>query len=101
MIDLALGNTPVITAEKEEPCAVLELFPRTPGIFEGIENRETLESLSSLEYLAVKTKPGQYVGKAADGYKMCAIVILHHTDPEVFARDLQTVNDKIFVTTTS
>lgn len=99
MLELALGNTPAITAEKEEPCAVLELFPRTPGIFEGIENRETLESLSSLEYLAVKAKPGQYVGKAADGYKMCAIVILHHTDPEVFVHDLQTVNKHVYVTT--
>jgi hypothetical protein len=98
-LELALGKTPHVIAKKEEPCAVLELFPHTAGIFRGIQNIETLKSLKSLEYLALKVDEDQYVGKAADGYKMCAIIILHHADSLVFERDLETVNTSVRVLT--
>jgi hypothetical protein len=98
-LSLVMGTTPQITAKKEEPCAVLELFPRTPGVFEGIENIEMLRALKSLTYLSIKTEEGQFVGKAADGYKMCAIIILHYEDTATFNRDLQAVNDTVYVKT--
>jgi biotin carboxylase len=98
-IATSLGDQPDLTALRHDPCAVLELFPKTPGAFNGISNQDKLESLPSLQYLSVKAKPGAHVGKAADGYKMCAVVILHNGDHEQFDRDLAFVNENVYVTT--
>ena len=96
----ALGKSVNIAATKDEPVAVLELFPKTPGVFQGLAQEEKLRQLSSLEYLSLKHKPGEFVGKSADGYKMTAVVILHHADKEQFARDLTFVNEQVSVQTT-
>lgn len=98
-IATALGQQPNIAATKNEPVAVLELFPKTPGIFQEITNEAALRQLASLTYLSIKVAPGTFVGKAADGYKMAAVIILHHTDAAQFNRDLTYVNDNVFVRT--
>lgn len=97
---LALGKPLQLTATKNDPCAVLELFPQTPGTFTGITHRAELQRLPSLNYLSIKAEVGQYAGKAADGYKMCAVIILHHADSQQFERDLGFVNRAVRVTTT-
>lgn len=96
---VAFGQTPQVRAQKNEPCAVLEIFPKNPGLFSGISHEEALQALPSLVYFTVKAKPGQPVGKAADGHKMCAIVILHHANADTFARDLDFVTNKVQVLT--
>lgn len=98
-VETALGRKPDITATKNDPCAVLELFPKTPGVFDGIENLEQLEKLRSLTYLKVRATDEKYIGKAADGYKMAAIIILHHSDKAVFDEDLRFINEHVFVKT--
>lgn len=98
-LDLKLGNKPQITATKEESCAVLELFPKKPGLYKGIRNIEKLDTLPSLDYINVKVEPGQHVGKAGDGHKMCAVVMLHNSDATQFAKDLAFVRDSVFVET--
>ena len=98
-IDVAQGKRPSISAVKNEPCAVLELFPKNPGTFVEIANLEKLKQMPSLQYLSVKAKKGQYAGKAADGYKMCAVVILHHADASIFEQDLNEVAETVFVQT--
>ena len=98
-IDVAQGKRPAISVVKNEPCAVLELFPKNPGMFTEIANLEKLKQMPSLNYLSIKAKEGQYVGKAADGYKMCAVVILHHADTEIFERDLDEIAKTVFVRT--
>lgn len=98
-LDLALGKTPVVKALKHDPVAVLELFPRKPGNFIGIHNEESLRQLSSLVYLSVKPQLNEFVGKAGDGYKMCAVVILHNSDREQFKQDLEFINTSVFVET--
>lgn len=100
-IAIATGRKPQIIANKEQPCAVLELFPKTPGFFQGITNQETLKSLPSLFSLRIKVEPGEFVGKSADGYKMCAILILHHKDQAQFDKDLKFVNEKVAVKTSA
>lgn len=97
--DVALGRTLKIESQSNYPCAVLELFPKTPGIFVGVENLEELEKLESLRYLAMKQPIGTYVGSSSDGYKMCVIVIMHHTDTAVFDRELNWVNKHVQVQT--
>lgn len=98
-IAVSQGKTPVINATKDEPCAVLELFPKHPGIFQEIENLNALEGLASLTYLKVKAKEGDLIGKAADGHKMVVIVILHHSDTTIFNADLAYITNHVKVTT--
>lgn len=98
-IGLAVGKKPNITPTKDEPCAVLELFPENTGEFVGLNYQKELEKLPSLAYLAIKRKPGEFAGKAADGHKMCTIIILHNQDKEQFTRDLDFVNTKVKVLT--
>ena len=94
-----LGQQPEITAKKHEPIAVLELFPMTPGNFAGVAHEEELKALPSLEYLSIKPALGDFIGKSSDGYKMAAVVILHHSDPEQFTKDLDFVNNNVKILT--
>lgn len=96
---LAFGEKPNVEATKNEPCAVLELFPKTPGNFVEIADFEALQALPSLTYVSVKATPGNFVGKSADGYKMCAVVILHHRDTDQFNKDLAFVHSRVHVVT--
>ncbi len=98
-LDLAANKSLNLTAVRSDGCAVLELFPKNPGTFVGLQNKDNLEKLASLQYLNIKAKPGQLVGKAADGHKMCAVIILHHSDYQQFSQDLAYVNDYVSVET--
>lgn len=98
-LDTALGKSVNIKAQKNESVAVMELFPKKAGIFQGINNEDKLRQLESLEYFALKQPVGKHVGKSADGYKMCAIVILHNHDKDQFNQDLNFVNKRVFVET--
>ncbi len=98
-LDNSLGKPIDVRATKNEPCAVLELFPKEPGIFVGIANQEKLEDLDSLAYFALKQPLGKFVGKSSDGYKMCAIIILHNQNQDRFSQDLVFVNSEVFVKT--
>jgi len=96
-IELAVGHTPQITATKDEPCAVLELFPKREGTFVEITQEKALRALPSLSEMNVKVEPGDKVGKSSNGYKMCAVVILHHSDQAQFDRDLAWVRQHVRV----
>jgi hypothetical protein len=98
-IDIATGLSPSITATKNESCAVLELFPRNPGIYRGISHLNELLKLPSLTYHSIKAKNGTHIGKAGDGFKMAAVVILHHKDPKVFEQDLAYINANVAIMT--
>lgn len=100
-IETAQGRAPSLTATKNEPCAVLELFPKTPGIYQTIANLDALRALPSFVSINIKAKEGTFIGKAADGYKMAAVVILHHPSYEQFAADLAFVNQQVRVVTQS
>jgi len=96
---LALGKKPDVTAVRNDPCAVLELFPKTPGIFTGIKNLEMLKMLPSLHYLSIKAEEGEHIGKAADGFKMAAVIILHNNDDTQFQHDLNYISKSVAVET--
>lgn len=100
-VRLALGQAPNITATRSEPFAVLELFPKKPGFFKELAGLKELEKLPSLVYLSVKAKPGDWIGKSSDGYKMSAIIMLHSKSEEQFNKDLGFVNNFVKVETTS
>lgn len=98
-LDIKLGKSPNINVHANNPVAVLELFPKKAGIFSGIDHENEVHKLSSLIYFKTKQKLGDYVGKAGDGYKMCAIIILHNPDPKQFKKDLDFVNNSVRVIT--
>jgi len=98
-IAVALGREPHIQATKNESVAVLELFPKMPGDFVGITHEAELRGLPSFLDVRVKAKPGTFVGKAADGFKMCAIVELHHADPQQIKNDMAYILGHVAVQT--
>lgn len=98
-LGLAFGEMPKIKATKNEPVAVLELFPQQSGEFVGLVAQDELEHLASLEYLAVKAEIGKFIGKSSDGFKAAAIIVLYNADTEIFARDLDFVNKNVRVVT--
>lgn len=100
-IDLALGNTPKIVAERNDSCAVIELFPKNPGEFVGVSEIDQLNELPSLNYLSIKAKPGEFVGKSSDGYKLTAVIILNNKDSNQFAKDLDFIKSKVMVITSA
>ncbi|MBQ6393925.1 ATP-grasp domain-containing protein [Candidatus Saccharibacteria bacterium] len=98
-LKIATGEMPEISAKKNEPVAVLELFPHNPGNFVELSSEAELNELPSLEYLSIKVKPGEYSGKSSDGYKATAIIILHNSDVEQFNKDLEFVKNNVKVIT--
>ncbi len=98
-IALSLNQPLDISPKKNECIGVFELFPKNPGIFECINNEKNLRSLESFNYLSVKAKSGQFVGKSGDGYKMCAVVILKNKYQDKFKKDMEFLNNKVSVKT--
>lgn len=98
-LDLAVGKTTQIQSTKDEPCAVLELFPKKVGNFQGLKNEKKLRALKSLVYLSIKAKPDHIIGKSSDGHKMCAVIILHNSDKKQFDKDLAFVDTEVSVIT--
>lgn len=96
---VAEGRQPQLVATKNEPCAVLELFPKQAGLFKGLVNEHKLRQLSSLVYISIKPSVGDMVGKAAEGHKMCAVIILHNSNAEQFEADLEFVSQSVHVQT--
>lgn len=85
------GRLPAVEDPTDHPCSVLEIFPHEAGEFVELENQQAIEALPSLNYLRVVAKPGAPVGKAKNGYKAAAIVILANRDAAQFARDYSVV----------
>lgn len=98
-LDVALGKPPIVKVTRNDACAVLELFPSIFGTFAGISHQADLSSLTSLYYANIKAKKGMLVGKSADGYKMCAVIILHNKDKAQFETDLKYINQFVAVVT--
>jgi biotin carboxylase len=98
-IRLSLGQMPNVTATRNESVGVFELFPKNPGYYVQLQNEATLRKLPSLYYLSVKAQPNTFVGSSSDGYKMCAVVILHNADQQQFTKDMQFLNKHVAVET--
>jgi hypothetical protein len=98
-VRLSLGQQPIITAARNEAMGVFELFPKVPGLFAGITHEQALRALPSFNYLSIKPKVGSFVGSSSDGFKMCAVVMLHNADHEQFRQDVAFLNNYVMVKT--
>jgi S-sulfo-L-cysteine synthase (3-phospho-L-serine-dependent) len=77
-IRLALGQKPELSAKFQAYCGVFELFPVLEGKFSAIENAP--ENTDNYAYFRIKTKVGQQIGPAKNGYKAAAIIIVTSND---------------------
>lgn len=98
-LNLALNKPLSIEAKKNSSVGVFELFPRTPGTFVEVAHEQELKELESFRYLSMKAKPGTFVGKAGDGFKMCAVAILANDDNKVFDSDASFLQKNVVVIT--
>lgn len=93
------GRLPNSDINTNYPCAVIEIFPKNGGTFSRLENQSEVEALPSLNYLRVVAAPGSTIGKAKDGYKAAAIVILYNQDSAQFAADYRYITEHAVITT--
>lgn len=98
-LGIALGSEFSITKTRSDSCAVLELFPRTKGIFREILQEEMIHNLPSLQYCSLKVRPGDIIGKSSDGYKASLIIILHSPDHEKVANDVLAIQNNVEIIT--
>lgn len=98
-IALSLNRPLDLVPKKNDSVGVFELFPKVPGIFQGLEDEEQLRKLPSFNYLSIKAKANTFVGKAGDGYKMCAVTILHNSNVAQFNRDVNSMEKYAVVKT--
>jgi hypothetical protein len=96
---IALGKTPNIQPTKNDACAVLELFPKTAGIFKEVHCYEELLNLPSTRYASIKALVDTHIGKSADGFKAALVLILANDDLDQFNADLEFVNSNVWVAT--
>lgn len=93
------GKSTNLDPIRNDSCALLEVFPKERGLFAGLHNQETLETLSSLRYLNVRAEIGDEVGKSGDGFKRPVVIMLHNSDSDQFNQDLEYVNQNVWVKT--
>ncbi|MCA9347885.1 ATP-grasp domain-containing protein [Candidatus Saccharibacteria bacterium] len=94
-LSISEGGNVDIRATKNEPCAVLELFPMNKGVFKSVKNLDILEKLESIKYIKTKYQPGETIGKSSQGYKAVLIIIIHNSNLDQFNKDLAYINDNV------
>ena len=94
-LSISEGGNVDIRATKNEPCAVLELFPMNKGVFKAVKNLDILEKLESIKYIKTKYQPGETIGKSSQGYKAVLIIIIHNSNLDQFNKDLAYINDNV------
>jgi phosphoribosylamine-glycine ligase len=99
LIALLNGEQVDLTIQKDENCAVLELFPKNKGFFNSIKNLDNLKNLSSLLSLKIKVQKGEEIGLSSDGYRAACIVLLHNQDQNTFFNDLQYIEQNVIILT--
>lgn len=96
-VNLSIGKTPELNAVYDGPVSVLELFPDTSGTYDSIANETTLRALPSVVYFSIKSNKGDRVGKAAEGYKASAIIILKANNSDQLSQDLAYIGSNVHV----
>lgn len=94
-VAVALGKQPALKESRSDASAVIEIFPKITGRFTIIENAEHIESLPSCVSFTIKARPGSMAGRAADGYKFSAVIVLHNSDKKQLNADLSFITDNV------
>ncbi len=63
------GKSPVVEPLKEQPTAIVTPFPRREGILRSFRDLERLQDLPTYSYREVRSRIGQRVGLAKNGFK--------------------------------
>ena len=65
-----------LRASKELNCCVVELFPKQKGKFKRLSRKASITTLPTLARIHITAKPGEIIGRAQDGYKAAALLVL-------------------------
>jgi carbamoylphosphate synthase large subunit len=85
----SLGKGGDFVPRFEKGTAVLEFFPLREGILKGIEGLKEVRRLDSFHRLRQRTRAGEMVGLARQGYRCPLFVILNHNDQRAVNRDVE------------
>lgn len=96
-IQVAQGQLPELQPTKEEFVAVYEIFPQQDGLFHSLEGWEKLRDIPGIRYQSIKHANGERVGKAQDGFRAVAVVIVHTPDKTTFEMACQYVETQVRV----
>lgn len=93
----ALGKRPDLVPKFERSTAVLEFFPPREGMLKGIKGLEEVRRFESFHRLRERTKAGELVGLAQQGYRCPLFVVLNHQEGSVVQRDMREVRETITI----
>jgi hypothetical protein len=93
----ALGKRPDLVPRFDRSTAVLEFFPPREGILKWIRGLEEVRRLESFHRLRERTKAGERVGLARQGYRCPLFVVLNHHQGSVVQRDMRKARETITI----
>lgn len=81
------GKLPKLKASKQNYYRAIEIFPAQKGAFESIKRYDQAAQLPSIVSARLKSKPGDVVGRASQGFKAVAVFELHNSSKEQIEKD--------------
>ena len=93
----ALGKRPDLVPKFERSTVVLEFFPPREGKLKGIKGLNKVGMLQSFHRLRERTKAGERVGLARQGYRCPLFVVLNHQEGSVVQRDMRKARETITI----
>lgn len=94
------GELPDLTSHKHSFYRAIEIFPEHKGAFVEATNFVTVAKLPSILTARVKPKPGQIIGKAAEGFKAAIVIELSSTSKDQISADYEYIRKNVHVVIT-
>lgn len=92
-LKVAMGEEVEWEPRWERSVAVVEIFPKAPGILRSIDGLEQVRALDSFHRIKQRLAPGAEVGLARHGFRCPLFVVLCHFDPNVVAKDVSLLRE--------
>jgi biotin carboxylase len=98
LVNAAIGLPFTFTDIEQNHVCVIELFAKRDGTLVGIQNVDAIRDLPAYRQLVQKYDIGSHVGRAQDGKRAVAFVILAHKDRAEIDRARKYINMSVDVT---
>lgn len=87
------GKTPSFYPLYDHATAVIESFPKSNGVMIGIDGVGDINTLPSFRSMKFSKQPGEPTGRAADGYKAAAYIVLASTSETTVRTDTAAIRN--------
>ncbi len=88
-LELATGRDPRWEPKWRKEVAVVELFPPKRGVLLELEGLDRISKLPSFERMVIRSRKGDKVGLAKDGFRCCLFVVLCSDDEDQVREDVE------------